>query len=73
MEIKNFDTAIKRLEEIVDQLESGQTSLEESLQVFEEGVSLSLFCQEELNKTDGRVSLLIRKMNGEMELADFLE
>lgn len=67
----NFDSALKRLEEIVDQLEAGQLSLEESLKVFEEGVKLSLYCQEELQKTDGKVSLLIKKMNGGLELADF--
>lgn len=67
----NFDSALKRLEEIVDLLEAGQLSLEESLKVFEEGVKLSLYCQEELEKTDGKVSLLIKKMNGGLELAEF--
>ncbi len=67
----NFDGALKRLEQIVEQLESGQLSLEESLTVFEEGVKLSLYCQEELKNTDGKVSLLIKKMNGDLELADF--
>lgn len=66
-----FDSALKRLEEIVDLLEAGQLSLEESLKVFEEGVKMSLYCQEELQKTDGKVSMLIKKMNGSMELADF--
>ena len=67
----SFDAALKRLEEIVDLLEAGQLSLEESLRMFEEGVKISLFCQEELQKTDGKVSLLIKKMNGGLELADF--
>lgn len=71
MKKQNFDSALKRLEEIVDLLEAGQLSLEESLRVFEEGVKISLFCQEELQKTDGKVSLLIRKMNGGLELAEF--
>ncbi len=67
----SFDAALKRLEEIVDLLESGQLNLEESLRMFEEGVKISLYCQEELQKTDGKVSLLIKKMNGGLELADF--
>ena len=67
----SFDKSLKRLEEIVDQLETGQLSLEESLKVFEEGVKISLYCQEELQKTDGKVSLLIKKMNGGLELAEF--
>jgi len=67
----SFDTALKRLEEIVDLLEAGQLNLEESLHMFEEGVKISLYCQEELQKTDGKVSLLIKKMNGGLELTDF--
>ncbi len=67
----SFDAALKRLEEIVDLLEAGQLSLEESLRMFEEGVKISLYCQEELQKTDGKVSLLIKKMNGGLELTDF--
>lgn len=71
MKKMNFDQALKRLEEIVEQLESGPISLEESLRLFEEGVKLAIYCQEELQKTDGKVSLLIRKMNGDLELNDF--
>jgi len=71
MKKQSFDDALKRLEEIVEQLESGQLNLEESLARFEEGVKISLFCQEELRKTDGKVSLLVKKLNGDMELLDF--
>lgn len=71
MKKQSFDDALKRLEEIVEQLESGQLSLEDSLARFEEGVKISLFCQEELRKTDGKVSLLVKKLNGDMELFDF--
>jgi len=67
----NFDQALKRLGEIVEQLESGQLGLEESLARFEEGVKISIFCQEELQKTDGKVSLLVKKLNGDTELLDF--
>lgn len=71
MKKQSFDNALKRLEEIVEQLESGQLGLEESLLRFEEGVKISVFCQEELQKTDGKVSLLIKKLNGDMELKEF--
>lgn len=71
MKKQSFDNALKRLEEIVEQLESGQLGLEESLARFEEGVKISVFCQEELQKTDGKVSLLIKKLNGEMDLQEF--
>jgi exodeoxyribonuclease VII small subunit len=71
MKKQSFDDALKRLEEIVEQLESGQLKLEESLARFEEGVKISLFCQEELRKTEGKVSLLVKKLNGDLELLDF--
>jgi len=69
----NFDNALEKLEIIVEQLESGQLSLEESLAVFEEGVKLSLFCQQELKKTDGKFSRLLKQLNGELELSEMEE
>jgi exodeoxyribonuclease VII small subunit len=71
MENLKFEDSLKKLETIVEKLESGDLSLEESLQAFEEGVSLSLSCQQELKKADGKVNLLIKKMNGELELIEF--
>ncbi|MDD4776143.1 MAG: exodeoxyribonuclease VII small subunit [Syntrophomonas sp.] len=70
MEELDFDMALGRLEVIVEQLESGQLSLEASLVIFEEGVRLSLYCQQQLDKTDGKVQRLLRKLNGELELGD---
>ena len=70
MENINFDDALERLEDIVEQLESGQLALEASLALFEEGVKLSLYCQKELKKTDGRVQKLFKKLNGELELIE---
>ena len=71
MEKMSFDASLARLEEIVSDLESGQLSLEESLTLFEEGVKLSLACQQELKSTDARISRLIMKLNGELELEPF--
>ena len=70
MEGLNFESAMARLEEIVEQLESGQLNLESSLAVFEEGVRLSLYCQQELEKTDGKVQRLLRQLNGEFAVED---
>ncbi len=71
MENINFDGALEKLEALVEQLESGKLSLEEALQVFEEGVKLSLYCQQELKKTDGKVKTLLQKLNGELEIIEF--
>lgn len=70
MENLDFDSALTRLEEIVEQLESGQLSLEDSLAVFEEGVKIALYCQKELKKTDGKVQRLLRKLNGDLDVAE---
>lgn len=70
MENIAFDSALDRLAEIVEQLESGQLTLEESLQVFEEGVGISLYCQKELKKTDGKVQRLMKKLTGQFDLID---
>ncbi len=70
MEDLDFDSALGKLEAIVEQLESGQLSLDSSLAIFEEGVRLSLFCQQKLDETDGKVQRLLRKLNGEFELED---
>ncbi|MCX5780376.1 MAG: exodeoxyribonuclease VII small subunit [Firmicutes bacterium] len=71
MENIDFDSALDRLEAIVEQLESGRLNLEESLAVFEEGVKLSLYCQKELKKNDGKVQRLLKKLNGDLELIEF--
>jgi len=69
----SFDWALERLEEIVDLLETGQLELEQSLALFEEGVKLSVFCQKELRKTDGKVQRLIKKLDGSLEVTDMEE
>ena len=43
-----FETAITRLEELTNQLESGTLTLDESVKVFEEGIKLSKFCENKL-------------------------
>ncbi len=70
MENLDFDSALTRLEEIVEQLESGQLCLEDSLAVFEEGVKIALYCQKELKKTDGKVQRLLKKLNGDLDVTD---
>lgn len=73
MDNVNFEDSLKRLETIVEQLESGQLSLEESLDIFEEGVKLAVSCQQELRRADGRVKRLVKRINGDFELQDFEE
>lgn len=71
MDNMKFEEALKKLEEIVERLESGELSLEDSIRTFEEGINLSFYCQQELKKANGKIQCLIRKMDGELELQDF--
>jgi len=70
MENLNFEEALKMLEEIVEKLESGGLGLEESIRLFEQGVELSLYCQQQLHQAEGRIMRLVKKLNGEFELVD---
>ncbi len=56
----NFENALKRLEQIVQKLESGDLSLDESLKLFEEGVELSRLCTKKLSEAEAKVEKLIK-------------
>ena len=58
-----FEVALQRLEQIVDQLEAGNLSLEESLQVFEEGVGLARRCGKYLDDAEKRIELLTSRLD----------
>ncbi len=70
---KTFEESLKRLEEIVRALENGDTPLDESMKLFEEGVSLSATCNELLEKAEQKVSMLTRGENGKMQEAPMKE
>lgn len=70
MEEMSFEKALQRLEEIVDQLENGSLDLQASVSLFEEGISLSVKCQQELQKAEGQVQKLVKKLDGGWDLAD---
>ncbi len=70
MEPVKFEQAPERLEELVIQLEDGELELEEALRLFEEGVKLSRYCQQELKAADGKVQKLVQTLEGDLELVD---
>ncbi|MFH1480970.1 MAG: exodeoxyribonuclease VII small subunit [Pseudomonadota bacterium] len=61
---KKFEEAMKRLEEIVQGLESGDLSLEASLGIFEEGMKLLGFCSKKLEEAEQKVTILIKESEG---------
>lgn len=70
MDKMKFEEALNRLEELVDKLESGELDLEASIETFQEGINLSLFCQKELQQAQGRILRLVESLNGDLELSD---
>ena len=59
-----FEDGLKRLEEIVAKLESGNLPLDDSLKLFEEGVKLVRFCNERLAEAQQKVELLTKDRAG---------
>jgi exodeoxyribonuclease VII small subunit len=55
---QTFEEAMKQLEQIVQELESGDLSLEKAILKYEEGVRLSRFCSEKLDETEKRITIL---------------
>ncbi|KTD33908.1 exodeoxyribonuclease VII small subunit [Legionella israelensis] len=57
----NFEKSINELESIVNQLEKGELSLDESLKQFEKGIRLARECQDVLNKAEQKIEILTQK------------
>ncbi|MFT7243603.1 MAG: exodeoxyribonuclease VII small subunit [Candidatus Azotimanducaceae bacterium] len=66
-----FESSLARLESLVEQMESGELSLDESLKLFEEGIKLTRECQQALADAEQKVNLLLEK-NGVAETTEFL-
>lgn len=66
-----FEEAIERLESIVKSLEEGDLPLEQSLRLFEEGVSLTRQCAAKLEEAQRRIDVLTRGEQGELRLQSF--
>ncbi len=69
--MSTFEQSLKKLETIVDKLEKGELTLEESLKLFEEGVGLSASCKKELEAAEGKVQMLIKQRDGSLKAEPF--
>ncbi len=63
---KTFERSLDELEEIVDRLESGEMSLEDSLKLFENGIKLVRNCREKLTSAERRIEMLVKDSNGQL-------
>jgi len=68
---KKFEDAMKRLEEIVQNLESGELSLEDSLKNFEEGMKLIKFSSKKLEEAEKKVTMLVQDSEGTLTQIPF--
>ena len=66
----DFETALAELEGLIEQLESGDLSLDASLKAFEQGVKLTRDCQLQLTDAEQKVTKLVAEQ-GELKLEDF--
>ena len=57
----NFEASLEELERIVKELEKGELPLEQSLQLFENGMRLSADCKRQLEEAESRVEILVRR------------
>lgn len=73
MEEPTFEGALKRLEEIVAQLEGNKLELEQSLEIFEEGVKLVRFCTGRLDAAERRIEILLADKEGRLGAEPFPE
>ena len=67
---KSFEDSITRLEQLVDKMESGDTSLEQSLELFEEGMDLIESCQNMFGSAEKRVQKYIQNSDGSFKIKD---
>ncbi len=67
-----FEEALKKLEKIVEELESGKFSLDDSLKKYEEGVKLSRLCHKTLQAAQKKIQVLTKKGEG-WEVKPFAE
>ncbi|MBA2622418.1 MAG: exodeoxyribonuclease VII small subunit [Chthoniobacterales bacterium] len=67
----NFEAAMDRLEEIVEQMESGKMMLEELIVRYEEGMKLVKVCQERLTSAEQRIEIITRNHAGKPVVKEF--
>ena len=66
----DFEQSLADLQTLVERLENGELSLEDSLSAFEQGIGLTRDCQAALSQAEQKVQILLER-NGELEQAPF--
>lgn len=60
----SFEDAMKRLEEIINSLESGEVKLEDAIELYTEGIKLQEYCENKLNNAKLKVEKIVKNTEG---------
>jgi len=63
-----FEEAFRRLEALVETLERGDSTLDEAMKAFEEGMKLAEMCSEKLNAAEARLQKLVKREDGRFQV-----
>jgi exodeoxyribonuclease VII small subunit len=67
---KSFEESLRRLEHIVEALDSGDVALDDAIKMYEEGIALSKACSEKLTSAELKLKKLSKDMQGAFHLVD---
>jgi len=70
---QKFEEALRKLEEIVGDLESGELNLDDAIKKYEDGIKISSFCYNKLKDIEKKVEILIRDSSGKLSPKEFEE
>ncbi len=71
MKEMKFENALAKLEKTVEELESEEVSLEDSLKKFEEGINLVRFCSKKLEEIEKKIEILVKDKEGKTKKEPF--
>ena len=66
---KDFETALERLEEITESMESGDSTLEESIDLYTEGLEIAKYCNSKLAEAEKKIKIIKEKGGALVELS----
>jgi len=72
MKEMKFENALAKLEKTVEELESEEVSLEDSLKKFEEGINLVRFCSRKLEEVEKKIEILVKEQKGGTKRKPFI-
>ena len=72
MEKFNFEASMEELQQVVNKLEKGDLSLDESIEIFQRGIQLSKLCAKKLDEVEKKVTILLEQDNEDIKEQDFL-